>query len=98
MRRLDNIAVRSPGSTVLIVGTHLDCLSPDKYLNGYLSHVKHKIRELVRKPRYKDKVIVPPDGIRAVSCAFGASRAGNTTELLKCLDRVYFRVMRVLCP
>lgn len=35
------------------------------------------IRELVEKPRYKNRIIVHPDGICAVSCAFGGSRSGE---------------------
>jgi hypothetical protein len=80
--RLDNIAVRSPGSTVIIVGTHLDCISPEKYGSDYVSRLKHMVRELVQKPRYQDRVIVPPHGIRALSCAFGGSRAGEASDLL----------------
>lgn len=74
---LDNIAVRSPGSTVIIVGTHLDCINPEKHGLKYVDHLKSMVYELVSKPRY-GKVLVSPEGIRAVSCAFGnpRSRAG----------------------
>ena len=79
--RLDNIAVRSPESTVIIVGTHLDCISHEKYGSEYVADMEQRIRELVQKPRYRKKVTVLPNGIHAVSCAFGGSRAGRATIL-----------------
>jgi hypothetical protein len=63
------------------VGTHLDCISQEKYGCGYVSDMEHLVRELVEKPRYQKKVIVPPNCIRAVSCAFGGSRAGKILPL-----------------
>ena len=67
---LDNIAARSPGSTVIVVGTHLDHINPEKYGHQHVDHLKNLVHELVTKPRYKDKVFVPVQGICAVSCAF----------------------------
>ena len=77
LARLDNIALRSPGSTVIVVGTHLDCISSQKHGPNFVPYLNHLVRMLVDKPRYKCKVIVPPDCICAVSCAFGGSRTGN---------------------
>ena len=80
---LDNIAVRSPGSTVIVVGTFLDCISPEKYGDQYVPNMKNLVHQLVRKPRYRDKIIVPPQGICAVSCLSGSakSRNGESFEL-----------------
>ena len=74
---LDNIAVRSPGSTVIIVGTHLDCITSQKHGPGYVAHMKSLVQRLVKKPRYNKKVLVPDEGIVAVSCAFGEGRTGD---------------------
>ena len=71
---LDNIAVRSPGSTVIIVGTHRDCITADKYEANYVENLKYMVNNLARKQRYRGKIIVPAQGVCVISCVEGTSK------------------------
>ena len=64
---LDNIAVRSPGSTVIIVGTYRDCISPEKYEANYVENLKYMVNNLARKQRYRGKILVPAQGVCVIS-------------------------------
>ena len=79
---LDNIAVRSPGSTVIIVGTHLDCINPEKHGLKCVDRLKSMVYHLARKSRYKGKIVLPPHGVCTVSCGSTKSRFGKFLTLL----------------
>ena len=65
---LDNLAARAPGSPLLIIATHTDCISREKRESGYIKAMRYKVRELVTLPQYKSLHVTT---LTEVSCLTG---------------------------